>query len=428
MSAPGRPAGSGAKSRPRLLWLSHVLPHPPQGGVLQRSFHLIRAASRAYDVDLVTFRQRAFHPDAAAVAASVAALGELVHVRRVFDLPADGGALARRWLEASSVVTREPYTVRWNRSRALAAFLPTLAREARYDVVHFDTIGMLAHRGAFPSAAWVLNHHNVESHMLARRADAARGLAGAYLRWEALRLARYEREPGGRADLHVVVSELDAARLREEVPGAAVQVVENPVDVSYFRPSGALEEEPGAVVFAGRIDAYTNAAAVRWMRDEIWPRLRRGGVAKALWIVGRNPPADIVAWGRNDPSVSVTGYVDDVRPWLERAQAYLCPITDGGGTRLKLLDAMAMQRAIVSHPMALEGLDVKAGEHALVAADVEGLAREVERVLGDAGLRERLGRAARERAEALYSTEAVERHLLDAYERARAIRAAAPPR
>jgi len=120
--------------------------------------------------------------------------------------------------------------------------------------------------------------------------------------------------------------------------------------------------------------------------------------------------------------------VDDVRPWLERAQVYLCPITDGGGTRLKLLDAMAMQRAIVSHPMALEGLDVKPGEHVLVAGDAEGLAREVERALGDAALRERLGRAARERAEALYSTEAVERHLLQAYERARAIRASARPR
>jgi len=428
VSAAGGTTPSPASGRPRLLWLSHVLPHPPQGGVLQRSFHLIRAAARAYDVDLVTFYQRAFHPDAAAVAASVAALGELVRVRRVFDLPADAGPLRRRWLEASSLVTREPYTVRWNRSRALEAYLPELARETRYDVVHFDTIGMFAHRDAFPAAAWALNHHNVESHMVARRAAGARGLLRAALSWEALRLARYEREPGGRADLHVVVSELDAARLRAELPGAAVQVVENPVDVSYFRPTGTLEEEPGSVVFAGRIDAYSNAAAVRWMRDAIWPRLLRGGVAKALWIVGRNPPPDLVAWGRSDPSVTVTGYVDDVRPWLERAQVYLCPITDGGGTRLKLLDAMAMQRAIVSHPMALEGLDVKPGEHVLVAGDAEGLAREVERALGDAALRERLGRAARERAEALYSTEAVERHLLQAYERARAIRASARPR
>jgi len=421
VTAPGRPAPG---ARPRLLWLSHVLPHPPQGGVLQRSFHLLRAAARAYDVDLVSFRQRAFHPDAAAVAASVAALGELVRVQRVFDLPADGGVLARRWLELSSLATREPYTVRWNRARELEAYLPALGRRERYDVVHFDTIGMFAHREAFPAAAWVLNHHNVESQMMSRRADGAAGLARAYLRWEALRLARYEREPGGRADLHVVVSELDAARLRVEVPGVAVQVVENPVDVGYFRPSGALEEEPGSVVFAGRIDAYTNAAAVRWMRDAIWPRLRRGGVARTLFVVGRNPPPDVVAWGRRDPSVTVTGYVDDVRPWLERAQVYLCPITDGGGTRLKLLDAMAMQRAIVSHPMALEGLDVKPGEHVLAAGDVEGLAREVERALGDAALRERLGRAARERAEQLYSTEAVERHLLAAYERARAIRAA----
>lgn len=423
MSAPVPPRPCG---RPRLLWLSHVLPHPPKGGVLQRSFHLLRAAAEAYDVDLVTFRQRAFHPDAAAVAASVAALGELVRVRRVFDLPADAGALARRWLGLSSLVTREPYTVRWNRARDLEPYLAELGRDQRYDVVHFDTIGMFAHREAFPAAAWVLNHHNIESQMMARRADGARGLVRRYLRWEAVRLARYEREPGSRADLHLVVSGLDAARLRAELPRAEVQVVENPVDVSYFQTSGTLEEEPGSIVFAGRIGAYTNAAAVRWMRDAIWPRLRRGGVARALWIVGRSPPPDVVAWGRSDPSVTVTGYVDDVRPWLERAQVYLCPITDGGGTRLKLLDAMAMRRAIVSHPMALEGLDLTPGEHVLVADDVEGLARQVEHALEDAALRARLGRAARERAEQRYSTEAARRHLLGAYERARAIRATRP--
>ncbi len=428
MSTPGGSAAPADPGRPRLLWLSHVLPHPPQGGVLQRSFHLIRAAASAFDVDLVSFRQRAFHPDAASLSASLSALGEFVRVRRVFDLPADASPLHRRWIEASSLVTREPYTVRWNRSRAMAAYLPGLAREAHYDVVHFDTIGMLAHRHAFPRAAWVLNHHNIESHMVARRSRSARGLFRTILAWEAARLARYERDPGGRVDLHVVVSELDATRLCTEMPDVAVEVVENPVDVTHFRPGAACKEEPGSVVFAGRIDAYTNAAAVRWMRDAIWPRLLRGGLAKALWIVGRSPPADILAWGRSEPTVTVTGFVDDVRPWIERAEVYLCPITDGGGTRLKLLDAMAMQRAIVSHPMALEGLDVKAGEHVLVGNDVESLACEVERALGDAPLRARLGRAARDRAECLYSTEAVGRHLLRAYERARAIRAAAPAR
>lgn len=421
MTGAAAPGGAG---RPRLLWLSHVLPHPPQGGVLQRSFHLIRAASTRYDVDLVTFRQRAFHPDAASVSASTSALEAFVRVRRVFDLPADAGPARRRWLEASSVLGATPYTVRWNRSRALAAYLRELAQEVSYDLVHFDTIGMLSHRAAFPAAAWVLNHHNVESHMLGRRAQRARGLTRVLLAWEALRLERFERGPGAEVDLHVVVSELDAERLRALLPHAAIAVVENPVDVGYFRPTDGVDEEPGSVVFVGRIDAYANAEAIRWMRDAIWPRLERRGVAKRLWIVGRNPPPDVVEWGRRDASVTVTGFVDDVRPWLERAQVYLCPITDGGGTRLKLLDAMAMRRAIVSHPMALEGLDVKPGEHALVGEDAETLAREVERALGDPALRERLGRAARERVEALYSTAAVEQHLLRAYELALAARRA----
>lgn len=407
----------------RLLWLSHVLPHPPQGGVLQRSHHLARAAAEAYDVDLVTFRQRAFHPDEAALARSREALAKFLRVRAVVDLPADRGRLARTWLQAASALTPAPYTVRWNRSRAMTRVLCELARSERYDLVHFDTIGMFQHRVHFPGAAWVLNHHNVESQMMERRAARASGAERAYLAWEARRLARWERVHGGQADVHVVVSGLDGQRLRDVVPGADTAVVENPVDVEYFRPTGDAKPEPGSVVFAGRIDAYTNLAAVRWMRDEIWPRLRRGGVARALWIVGRNPPLDLQAWAEHEPSVTVTGFVEDVRPWIERAQVYLCPIRDGGGTRLKLLDAMAMGQAIVSHPMALEGLDVVPGQHALVAEDAEGFARAVEHLLEDEPLRRRLGRAARERAVELYSTAAVRGHLWAAYERALANRA-----
>jgi glycosyltransferase involved in cell wall biosynthesis len=391
---------------------------------LQRSFHLICGAARAHAVDLASFRQRAFHPDAESLEASRRALSELVRVRALVDLPVDRGRAARAWTYLSSAFTRSPYSVRWNAAPAMEAALLELAREQRYDLVHFDSIGMLQYRHHFPGAVWVLNHHNAESHMMARRARHAPLWLRPYLLWEARRLRAYEARAGALAARHLAVSSLDRQRLLEVIPGARIDVVENAVDTEFFRPLGT-GKRAGHVVFAGRIDSYANLAAARWLRDEIWPRLRRGGVARSLAIVGRNPPPEIAGWGRAEPTVAVTGFVEDVRRALDEAEVFVCPITQGGGTRLKILDAMAMGLPVVSHPMALEGLDVVAGEHVLAAPDAEGIARAVEGLLKDPDLRRRLSRAARDRVCELYSTSAVHRHLLEAY--ARALEGGSPP-
>jgi glycosyltransferase involved in cell wall biosynthesis len=401
----------------RVLWLSHLVPHPPKGGVLQRSYHLLRAAASAHDVDLLAFRQRAFHPSAGELDASVAALSEFTRVRGVLDLPSDRSRLARHQLLVTSAFTPAPYSVRWNHSAEMRGALRELIAREPYELVHFDAIGLYAYRDLVPSAARVFNHHNVESQMMLRRAQHARIPLRAYLAWEALRLRRFERVSGRDADLHVSVSALDRERLLEVLPGADVAVVENPVDCDYFQPL-SREKRSGHVVFVGRIDAYPNLCAARWLRDEIWPLLRRGGVARSLGIVGRNPPPEIRAWAERDPSVEVTGFVEDVRQAFDEAQVFVCPIVQGGGTRLKLLDAMAMGLPIVCHPMALEGLDVTPGTHLLVAESAANFAAAIEGLLKDDDLRERLGRNARERALACYSLPTVASQLASAYARA----------
>jgi glycosyltransferase involved in cell wall biosynthesis len=381
--------------------------------VLQRSFHLIVGAAEAFDVDLVTFCQTAFHPDESSLAAARQGLKEYVRILQVCDLPADRGRVSRAWLLGTSAFARTPYTIRWNSSRSMWKALRAISSSNRYDLVHFDTIGMFQYRNLFPDSAWVLNHHNIESHLIERRSQGAGVLARSYLRWEATRLARWERIHGAEADLHLAVSDLDVDRLRRVIGDAPAAVIENAVDTEFFRPTEG-RQMPGHIVFAGRIDAYANAEAVRWMRDEIWPQLRAGS-ARSVAIIGRSPPPDIISWGHSAPDVEVTGYVDDVRPYLDAGEVYLCPIRDGGGTRLKLLDAMSMGLPIVSHRMAIEGLSVVPGEHLLVADDAEGLISHVEALLADPERRKKIGRNARARAEELYGAPAVRRRLVAAY-------------
>lgn len=399
----------------KILWLSHLLPFPPKGGALQRSFHLIRGATQFGDVDLVSFRQAALHPDAQATEDAKTALSADVNVRAIFDLPADRSSLSKAWLLLTSSVTREPYTIRWNSDERLRQFLESNSEV--YDLVHFDTIGMFQYRSLFPTAAWVLNHHNVESEMVARRADRSRIALRAYLKWEAHRLQRWENSYGPEADAHLVVSELDRDRLLSIMPTSDVLVVENPTDCEYFKYSGCSKEE-GSIIFVGRIDAYANSKAVRWIREEIWPMIRDATKGCKLSIVGRGPHRDILDWGDREAAVEVTGFVDDVRPWMNRAQVYLCPIRDGGGTRLKILDAMAMELPLVCHPMALEGIDAQHEEHVLLAESAKEFADACLRLLSDSDLRNQLGRRARKLVEERYALPTVWSHQAEAYMRA----------
>jgi glycosyltransferase involved in cell wall biosynthesis len=248
--------------------------------------------------------------------------------------------------------------------------------------------------------------------MLRRAAQEPNALKRHYLRREGRRLADYERRMCGRFDVNVTCSELDAARLKEVAPGVRTVPVPNGVDLEYFRPGGG-PETPGRIVFAGRLGAYTNRRAAQVLAREIWPRLRARLPEASLDVVGADPPPEVVALARSDPRVRAPGFVDDVRPYLDAAEVYVCPITDGGGTKLKVLDALAMGKALVAHPVACEGIDVRDGESCVLAQAPEDFAREIAGLLADPGRRRAIGAAGRRLVGERYSYAVIGRRMAD---------------
>ncbi len=397
-----------------VLWLSHNVPYPPQMGVLQRNYHLIRQLAGNADVHLVALRQRALCPDEASLERARRALSSFCASVHVFELDWEISTLARARL-APSLFAGVPYDVIRYASRELRSFLAN-APFADLDLVHLDTLGLAPYRALLPEAPTVLNHHNIESHMLARRADNADNpLARLLFAWQARRTRAWEQRWAPRVASNLVVSDTDAGRLREIAPAARTEVIANGVDVGYFDGPPNDDEGVASVVMVGSHGWYPNRDAALWFLDEIWPRLT-AAKPHARWIViGSEPDPRIVEAGNRDERIEVLGFVDDLRPEVARAAVFVCPYHDGGGSRLKVLDSLAMRKALVSTPVGVEGIALKDGVEFLLATTAEVFARRVLELFDDPARRIALGVAGRARVEREFAWERIGETLTNLY-------------
>jgi glycosyltransferase involved in cell wall biosynthesis len=401
----------------KVLWLSHLIPYPPKGGVLQRSHHLLCEVARYHQVDLLAFNQTAllkplFPSVAAGVAEATAFLSRVCRKLHFVPLPGEGRRYAKQWLALRSLVG-SPYNIRWLQSAQYRRVLSQWIAATAYDVVHVDTVSLLPYMSEIArSSATVLDHHNIESSMLVRRAgnESSWAKKGYYLQ-EGLRLRSFERRYCPRFDLNITCSDLDSRELLRIAPASHVETVPNAVDTDYFVPGVAGDEKQHRLIFVGRLNWYPNAQAATFIAERLWPLLKASWPELGFDLIGANPPQAAKSLAARDPSFQVHGFVDDMRPMMARASVYVCPITDGGGTKLKVLDAMAMGKALVAHPIACEGIDVTPEENVLFAETPEDFVRQTGRLLEDRGLRQRLGAGARRLVETRYGRVAVGKQL-----------------
>jgi glycosyltransferase involved in cell wall biosynthesis len=271
----------------------------------------------------------------------------------------------------------------------------------------------------FPDTPATLGHHNIESHMLLRRADhETNPLKRWYFRQEGRRVRDYEAQTANRFEAHVTCSELDSTRLKAIAPSAKTVAIPNGVDIEYFRSTAASISSPPSIIFVGSLNWYPNVDAVLFLLREIWPAVKAAVPDLRLDIVGSAPPQSVLETAAHLNDVRVHGFVNDVRPLMDAATLYVCPIRDGGGTKLKLLDAFAMQKCVVAHPVACEGIDVTAGRDVELAESAGAFVAAIRRLLRDPVERESRGRAARQLVMERYSFAEIGRRLCDAFESA----------
>jgi glycosyltransferase involved in cell wall biosynthesis len=407
----------------KVLWFSHLVPYPQTGlGVLQRSYHLVRELSRAHEVHLLAFVQRKIIQDLlgdvdAGLQMAREHLGEYCARVQFLPIPCESSRWGPAWLAARSLVAAHPYTVRWLHSEAARQVAADWNSSSGFDVVHFDTLSLAPYRKLFTRGAKSLDHHNIESDMMLRRARIERHpLKRIYFWQEGLRLRRYERRVCPEFDLNITCSSLDTERLKSVAPEVTVAEIPNGVDTEYFRP-GEEMERPFSLVFAGNLAWYPNAAAMQFLADRVWPALKKELPEVTMDVVGGNPPPSLAALAARDKDFRVHGFVPDARPYIGAAALYVCPIMDGGGTKLKILDALAMGKPIVAHPVACEGIGVRDGLDVVFAREPGEFVRSIVSLLRDPERRTRMSARARSLAETSYSYAIVGRKLVTDFER-----------
>jgi sugar transferase (PEP-CTERM/EpsH1 system associated) len=402
-------------SRPHeILVLSHLVPWPTTSGVLLRCYHLLRQAARHHRVHLFALNQEVLLP-AAAVADSVRHLASFCAEVQVFPLAGAGSRARYASQLALNTLSPQPYSIpRFYSPELEAAVIDCLARRP-IQLVQFETLAMAQYGALAPDLPAILVHQNHESALMARRSERARNpLARLYLGLQARKLAAYEASICRAQAANVTVSEEDRAALAALAPGAHFCVVPNGVDTELFVPA----PDPGGaeLVFVGGMSWYPNRDAMRWFLAEIWPAVRRTMPLARLTIVGSHPAPEVRRAEARGEGVTATDLVPDIRPYVERAAVYVCPLRVGGGTRLKILDAWAMGKAVVSTPIGAEGLAAVDGRDLVLAETPTAFAHRILELLADPARRQALGEAGRRRVEAEFAWPRVARPLLGLYD------------
>lgn len=280
----------------------------------------------------------------------------------------------------------------------------------------------------------VLTHLEVQYAAL-RKAGAAQGLLRRE-RWKrlvnSLRMIRFERDACERFDKVFVMSREDRQALLRYSRGLPVEVSPLGVDSEHFQPRGE-PQEPCTLAFTAYYEHHPNTDAAVYCVREILPRVRKALPDCRLYLVGSHPTPEVMALS-DEPGVTVTGRVPDLRPWLERATVFVAPLRLGGGMRGKVLEAMAMRRAVVSTGVGVAGLDARDGKEVVIAEGAADFAAKTIRLVQDRSLRDRIAAAGqalvRERYDWAREVERYHRVFLDLGDRAEEIRrrrgAAAP--
>jgi len=380
----------------RILWVKPGGLWPLDTGGRLRSFHTLSALSRRHQVVLLTTHGPGDDPHELAA--------RLPHCERVTSFPHHPPKQGSPWLASAllrSWFSELPLDLWKWRVPALRAEACRLVERRRVELCVADFLTAVPNVPLPGPVPVLLFEHNVE-HVIWKRLAAVerRPWRRRLLDRESRKMHRFESKACARAALTVAVSEPDRDLLAAAAPGATVRAVTTGVDLRYFVPNGHADSK--GLVFTGSMDWYPNEDAILHFVQRILPEIRAEVPETVLTVVGRQPSDRLRAATAGLP-VEITGRVDDIRPYVARAAVYVVPLRVGGGTRLKICEALAMGKAVVSTSVGAEGLPLLPGEHFLCADDPADFARAVVSLLRGGQRRQALGMAGRRLMEERHS-------------------------
>ncbi len=378
----------------KIIVTDEEFPYPPNTGKRIRSFNLLKRLARHHHLQYLAygkensesykiFKQLDMHP--IAVKPQVPSKsGPIFYFRLLFNL-----------------LSKHPYIVSSHYSSQFRKKLEELILEGKPDLIICEWTPYAVFVRDIKDIKRLIVAHNIETDIWKRYYDNEKNIVKKwYIGIQKEKLERFERTAFKYADGATAVSAIDADQIHSFNHQLPVKVIDNGVDLNYFQ-SGHPFPAGKKLVFVGTMDWRPNQDAVKYFVDDILPLVRNKIPDIEAVFVGRNPPSFISALNERE-GVTVTGSVDDIRPYIEESMVYIVPLRIGGGTRLKILDALAMEKAVVSTSVGAEGLNVTDGKDILLADTPENFAEKIERLINDRDLAEKLGIKGRQLVEQQY--------------------------
>lgn len=372
----GAPNDSGgANSRPRVLFLAAHPPYPLDSGHKQRSFHLLKALSSRYDVTLLTFasgrKPEHYGRELMALCHDIV----VVHHPRLDQNPVPP--------LLNSLKSDTPYTVLRYRSSELRKELRSLLQQRDFALVHFDRLEMAQYLDDVGEVPTVLSTHTVRARSWERHGQTHILPGRAVFAWQHQLVERFELDVIARVDSIIASSQQDRQWIFEHSSQRSVAVVPNGVDFQKVASATTPPTEANTIGFVGSLDWPPNSEGVTHFLREIWPEIKRRVPGVRFYLVGRRPTTEIRAQALIDKSVVVVGAVDDIRPYMQRCALYVAPLYVASGARLRILEACALGKGVVSTPIGAEGIDAIDGESILIARDDSHMVDLVVELLAD---------------------------------------------
>jgi glycosyltransferase involved in cell wall biosynthesis len=373
----------------KIFWIKQGPLLPLDSGGKIRTWNILKELGKRHEVTALSFfptHVQPAHDEAER------------HLARLISMPVDMPrkySLRYRLEYLRGLTSPVPYVVRQYEIRQVRERVGELLAEGGFDVAVCDFLFPCLNLPDQSPCPQVLFAHNAETLIWQRHFNVTRNLVRKLVYGlEHLKMRRFETRRCRDFEYLITVSDLDRDFFAEHVPASRISVLPTGVDLEYFRPSTEPENRT-KLVFTGSMDWLANEDAIVHFAEKILPHILRAAPDITLSVVGRDPTEKLRRLAESNPRIQLTGTVPDVRPYIAEAAVYILPLQVGSGTRLKVFEAMAMGKAMVSTRVGVEGLPVVPGEHLLVADEPEEFAAAVVRLLNDVPIRQRIGQAAR---------------------------------
>ncbi len=394
----------------KLLIVCLDLPYPTWGGGL-RNYYLMKMLARKHAVSLLVLAEKA----QLALQRGTYPFEDFVQNMKVVPYPTQ---VSKRLSQAIHIVSGKSHSITTHTVAEMQAALNALLAYDSYDCVIFEDVVVAGYQVP-NNVKVIIDEHNIEYEICQRTYQRETAGLRKWYNWIEYRLLRsHELELCRRASAVLVTSERERIILKSMLPSSVIEAVPNGVDIETFQEVDPEREVPGRIIFTGVMAYHANVDAVIFFAQQCWP-LIQAQIPGATWqIVGANPPPKVQRLARS-PGITVTGSVPDVRPYLAQASVAIAPLLVGSGTRLKILEALAMRKAVVSTDIGCEGLAVESGKHLVIANQPESFAQAVVDLLKHPEMRIQLGAAGRLLVEAEYDWEQCGNRLLHILEEIR---------